>query len=128
MQLYLNIVRNSTLRYLCGLKKKKKQLKLFSCYVGISPAFTFNFELGLPCVSYIVLNVFRLDVMNLGNIQASFKDSPNINMKFLPRALPLHQRLPGLQLPFNFRFAKNNMLKLSPGTPLLPKVLFKFVN
>ena len=101
--------------------KKKATIKAIFMLCCNQPAFTFNFELGLPYVLCIVLNVFRLDVINLGNIQASFKDSPNVNMKFFPGALPLHQRLPGLQLPFNFGFAKNNMLKLSPGYATVTK-------
>ena len=57
---------------------------------------------------------FKLSIQ--GNIQTCLKDSLNINMKlFIGGLAPVTQADTDFQLPFKFCFAKNGMLKLSPG-------------
>ena len=114
MQLYLHIVRNLNLRYICFSKKAIKTVLGFKQL--LLPILNWVF-----CAFYtsslilIFSDIFMLEAVNPTNIQVSL-DSLNVNMNLFPGGHALVTQAPSAPASFDFCFMKNSMSKLSPGS------------
>ena len=102
---------NLPLRYICSSKKAIKAVLSFKQV--LLPIFNWVFCAFYESLLILMFSThFLLEAINRTNIQACLKDSSNVNMKLLPRALSPEPRLPDPQALFDFCFVKDGMSKL----------------
>ena len=114
LQLYLNDVKNLTLRYLCFLKKAIKTVFML-CFnqflLPISNWALCAFYTSLLILMFLI--TFKLEAINPRNIWACL-DSLNVNMELFPRGLAPVTQVPRLPASFRFLLREKRYVQTKP--------------